>query len=111
MRRPQPLVPRYLRFDVPERVAADGTVLLPLDEARVRQLARELKQQHVQAVAVGLLHSYLRPAHAERIRDILADALPGRSEERRVGIEWGSTGRSRWWREHVKKKTVEGEKG
>ena len=77
MRRPQPLVPRWLRFDVPERVAADGSVLIPLDEARVREIATEIKRQDVQAVAVGLLHSYLSPAHEERIREILSDKLPG----------------------------------
>jgi len=77
MRRPQPLVPRWLRYDVPERVAADGSLLLPLDEARVRSLATELKRQDVQAVAVGLIHSYLRPAHEVRIREILAETLPG----------------------------------
>lgn len=77
MRRPQPLVPRWLRYDVPERVAADGSVLLPLDESRVRELAEELKRQDVQAVAVGLLHSYVRPDHELRVREILGEVLPG----------------------------------
>lgn len=77
MRRPQPLVPRWLRFDVPERVAADGSVLLPLDEVRVREIGEELGRQEVEAVAVGLLHSYLRPAHEERIRQVLTEVLPG----------------------------------
>jgi N-methylhydantoinase A len=77
MRRPQPLVPRWLRFDVPERVAADGSLLLALDEGRVREVAAELQRQDVEAVAVGLLHSYLRPAHEQRIREILGEALPG----------------------------------
>jgi N-methylhydantoinase A len=35
---PKPLVPRHLRFDVPERIAADGSVLQPLDEEFVRRL-------------------------------------------------------------------------
>lgn len=76
MRCPQVLVPRWLRFDVPERVAADGSLLIPLDESRVRAVAAEMRRQEVRAVAVGLLHSYMKPAHEARIREILAEELP-----------------------------------
>ena len=40
--KPLPLVPRRWRFPVPERMSADGEVLLPLDEGAVRGLARRL---------------------------------------------------------------------
>ena len=52
MERPDPLVSRDLRFGVPERVAADGAVLMPLDEQAVRQVAIELRQHKIEAVAV-----------------------------------------------------------
>ena len=45
MERPEPLVPRYWRFGVPERMAADGSVMLPLDEAAFEGLARELEAE------------------------------------------------------------------
>jgi len=77
MERPKPLVPRYRRHTVPERVAADGVVLLPLDEDAVRALVPTLKEQKVEAVAVCLLHSYANPAHEIRISEILRDAMPG----------------------------------
>jgi N-methylhydantoinase A len=76
MRCPQVLVPRWLRFDVPERVAVDGSLLIPLNESRVRAIAAEMRQREVGAVAVGLLHSYMSPAHEVRIREILAEELP-----------------------------------
>ena len=76
MERPKPLVPRFRRHTVPERIAADGSVLLGLDEAAVRALIPVLKEQKVEAVAVCLLHSYANPAHEIRVGEILRDGLP-----------------------------------
>jgi N-methylhydantoinase A len=76
MERPEPLVPRDLRFGVPERVAADGAVLLPLDEQAVRKLASELKRLKIEAVAVCFLHSFTNEAHERRAGAILAEELP-----------------------------------
>ena len=61
--KPPPLVPRRLRLPVPERLAADGRVLLPLDEAAVEALAPRLRAEGVEAIAVGFLHSFVNPAH------------------------------------------------
>ena len=77
MERPKPLVPRYRRHTVPERIAADGSVLLPLDEAAVAALVPVLKEQKVDAVAVSFLHSYANPAHECRAGEILRAAMPG----------------------------------
>src|SRR5579884_1691883 len=73
---PPPLVPRRLRFPVPERIDARGRVLTPLDEAAVAQIAGRLAELGVEAVAIGFLHSFTNPAHEERTRDILAPLLP-----------------------------------
>src|SRR6266700_6907813 len=62
---PQPLVPRYLRFDVPQRTLADGTTLQELDIAFVERLTRELVAYGIEAVAITFLHSFAHP-HAER---------------------------------------------
>ncbi len=69
------LVPRPLRFTVRERIAADGSVLLPLDDAGVERAARQMLEAGVEAVAVGLLHSYAHPGHERRVRDILQRVL------------------------------------
>ncbi|WP_420609192.1 hydantoinase B/oxoprolinase family protein [Candidatus Poriferisodalis sp.] len=76
MRRPEPLVPRNHRIGIPERLAADGTVLLPLDENAVRAAAASLAADGVTSVAVGYLHSYLDARHEERTAEILAECWP-----------------------------------
>ncbi|MBP0466468.1 hydantoinase/oxoprolinase family protein [Roseomonas sp. PWR1] len=76
MERPEPLVPRPWRFEVPERVAADGTVLLPMDEAAVDRIGAAAKAAGVEALAVCFLHAYQNPAHEARARQILARYLP-----------------------------------
>ena len=73
---PKPLVPRYLRFDVPERVTADGTVLTPLDEDFVRSLVAELRDKGVRAVAVCYLNSFRNPAHERRTQELIAEVAP-----------------------------------
>jgi len=73
---PEPLVPRYLRLPVPERLDNEGAVLLPLDEHAVLDLVPLLKREGVQSIAVGFLHAFVNPAHERRVRDLLADALP-----------------------------------
>jgi len=75
--KPEPLVPRTLRFTVPERVDAKGAVRLALDEKAVEALAGTLKEKGVEAVAVGFLHSYANPDHEKRAGAILAAKLPG----------------------------------
>ena len=75
--RPAPIVPRHLRWPVTERVNYLGEVLVPLDEDSVRGLIPRFERHGIEAVAVGLLHSYANPAHERRVGEILAAALPG----------------------------------
>jgi N-methylhydantoinase A len=72
-----PLVRRSWRFEVNERLKADGSVHEELDEAQVRALARQLKARGVEAVAILLLHSYRNPMHEQRVKAIFADEMPG----------------------------------
>ncbi|MGZ8490034.1 MAG: hydantoinase/oxoprolinase family protein, partial [Candidatus Binatia bacterium] len=73
---PKPLVPRHLRFDVPERMAADGTVLTPLDESFVRRLVAELREKGIKAIGVCYLNSFRNPAHEKRTAEIIAEVAP-----------------------------------
>ena len=75
-RKPPPLVERRLRFELDERVTADGTVVRPLDEAECRSLAARLRETGIESIAVCFLHSYLYPEHEERVGAILAEELP-----------------------------------
>ena len=74
--KPRRPVPPARVLEVVERVGPGGTVLLPLDEASVRDAAGTLPQLDVQAVAVCLLHSFAYPAHERRVAELLRAALP-----------------------------------
>ena len=74
--KPAPLVPSALRMEVTERVAADGSIVTPLDEEAVLVAAGALRAAGVEAVAVCLLHSYLAPEHERRIGALLGSELP-----------------------------------
>lgn len=75
--KPRPLVPRALRFTVPERVDVMGKVWIPLDEAALRAVAARLVAAKIEAVAVAFIHAYANGAHEQRAREILAEAAPG----------------------------------
>jgi N-methylhydantoinase A len=72
----QPLVPRFLRFTVPERMRLDGVVLKALDESAMDDIASSLAEHNIEAVAVGFLHAYANPAHEQRVRELLLRRLP-----------------------------------
>src|SRR5579871_1656479 len=72
----EPLTPRSLRFEVPERLRADGSIHRELDEQRVQHIAAQLRERGVEAVAIILLHSYRDPRHEARVREIVQAALP-----------------------------------
>jgi N-methylhydantoinase A len=74
--KPKPLVPRALRFTVPERVDVHGEVRVPLDESAVNRLATPLREAGVESVAFAFLHSYANPAHEQRAAAVLKAALP-----------------------------------
>ncbi len=77
MLKPPPLVPRDLRFGIPERMDGRGNILIPLDEGAVRTLAPKLKAAGVESIAIGYMHAYLDGKHERRTGDILAGMLPG----------------------------------
>ncbi|KFZ79922.1 methylhydantoinase [Amycolatopsis sp. MJM2582] len=73
---PTPLVPRHLRFDVPERILADDTVHTGLDEEYVARLGRELDARGIDAVAICFLHAFTNPAHERRAAEVLKEVAP-----------------------------------
>ena len=75
--RVDPLVPRTLIEEIPERVDARGQVLMELDEAAVRAAGHRLRLAGVEAIAVAFLHSYLNPTHERRARELLSESCEG----------------------------------
>ncbi len=74
--KPAPLIPRRCIEEVPERLGADGSVLLPLDETATRRAVRALRSRGVSSIAVCLLHAYANPAHERRVGEIIAEEAP-----------------------------------
>jgi N-methylhydantoinase A len=71
----RPLVPRYLRRGIAERILADGSVLIPLDQAEARRQLAVLARCEVAGVAICLLNSYVNRAHEERLRELTHEVL------------------------------------
>ncbi|WP_338549859.1 hydantoinase/oxoprolinase family protein [Roseovarius phycicola] len=71
-----PIIPRDLRLEVPERVDASGTVVIPLDEAAVREAAERLLKAGCESVVVHFLHAYANPDHERRAAEVLAEIWP-----------------------------------
>jgi 5-oxoprolinase (ATP-hydrolysing)/N-methylhydantoinase A len=74
---PEPLVPRRRRIEVAERVAHDGRIIIPLDEAAVRAEGARLVAEGCTAIAVCFLHAYTNPGHEQAAGRILRQAFPG----------------------------------
>ncbi|SVB54734.1 uncharacterized protein METZ01_LOCUS207588, partial [marine metagenome] len=74
--RPDPLIPRYLRLEVTERISSAGEIITPLFEDEVWKCVDILRREEVQSVAVCLINSYTNPTHENRIKSILQDGLP-----------------------------------
>ncbi len=72
-----PLAPRRLIFEIDERIDANGAIIRPLDEAQARGVIKSLADHGVEAVAVCTLFSTVNPAHEKRLRELLAELLPG----------------------------------
>ena len=77
LKKPAPLAERRLRFDVPERMLADGRVWRPLDQACLRAICADLRVEAVEAVAICFLHAYTNPAHEMAALEIVKESLPG----------------------------------
>src|SRR5215472_6793916 len=70
--KPEPLVPRHLRLEVPERMQADGHVRRRLDTRAVEAKARALVKAGVTSIAVVFLHSYANPRHEDQAARLIA---------------------------------------
>ncbi|MBV2359224.1 hydantoinase/oxoprolinase family protein [Thalassococcus sp. CAU 1522] len=76
---PVPIVPRKDRLTLKERVAANGEVLLPLDQAEIDAMVRTVLDGGYEAVAIGLIHAYANNSHEVAMARALRAAAPGLS--------------------------------
>ena len=71
----RPLVPRYLRRGITERIRADGAIHVALDEAQAREQLGVLRRCNVQGVAICLLNAYTNDVHERRLRELVREEL------------------------------------
>ena len=76
-RKHTPLIGRDMRFEIMERIDAQGTVLIKLDEAQVRAVVAQAVAQGAEAIAILFLHSYRNPMHEQRAKEIIEKEFPG----------------------------------
>jgi N-methylhydantoinase A len=74
--KPAPLVPRSWIREATERIAFDGEVLTPLDEAELRATVRALAKDGITSLAVCFLHAYANPTHERRAAEIVRQEAP-----------------------------------
>src|SRR3954447_21877868 len=72
-----PYVPRFLTWEIGERIDSEGDVFRPLDEASVERAIDEARGLGAEAVAVSLLWSIVNPAHELRIGELLEERWAG----------------------------------
>ena len=97
--KPEPFVPRSLRFEVAERVNARGDVLTPLVLSDLDAIAEACRNAKVEAVAICFLHSYAHPEHERAAASYLREKLP------RVPVS-ASSEITNEWREYERSSTV-----
>ena len=73
---PSTLIPRHRRFEISERIGADGSIVVPLAEAEIEGLIADLRAVKVDSIAVALLFSFLNPEHEHRLGQRLRAAFP-----------------------------------
>jgi len=76
MERPKPLVPRHLRLGIKERIAADGSILIPLDMRSVEEAVVKCREEKVEAIAIGFLHCYANDEHEKSVKSFIQKTLP-----------------------------------
>src|SRR5579875_1287386 len=94
--KPTPFVPRYLTFEVRERIAGDGSVMVPLNSEDVKKATLELLKENVESICVSFLNSYIDPTHEIKAGNVIREIL--KSENRNdvhltlsheISREWG----------------------
>src|SRR5690606_18667128 len=74
--RPEPLIPREHVLEVTERMRADGTTFIPIDEASIEKAAKSAQKLGLDGLVVCLMHSYRNPMHEVQVRDALQRVAP-----------------------------------
>lgn len=76
VRKPEPLVERYRRLEIDERLDRNGIPIIEPDLSTIEQMVVELRDSGVKAVAIGFLHSYRNSEHEKAVRELIGRVAP-----------------------------------
>lgn len=76
-RKPEPLIPRYLRREAKERTLYDGSILIQLDMNELKNTVKELISEGVESIAICFLHAYANPENERCALAAIQEAAPG----------------------------------
>jgi N-methylhydantoinase A len=74
--KPPVLVPRYLRREIDERIAYDGSIVKKLNRKAAKTVLRELLSSDIDALAICFLHAYANPVHERQIKELAQEINP-----------------------------------
>lgn len=75
-KKPEPLVPRYLRLEVNERVMSDGTILKDLNFEDIDKVVQAFIKEGVESIVISYINSYVNPLHETKTRDYILKNYP-----------------------------------
>lgn len=75
-KKPEPLVPRYLRLEVNERVMSDGTVLKDLNFEDIDKVVQAFIKEGVESIVISYINSYVNPLHETKTKDYILKNYP-----------------------------------
>jgi N-methylhydantoinase A len=102
-RKPEQFVPRHLTSWVKERITADGSVVIPVNEDEMRNAAGELIEKGCQSIAVSFINSYANPEHEKKAERIVKEEMEKRGKRAHVTL---SSELSSEWREYERTSTA-----
>ncbi|MGD2086665.1 MAG: hydantoinase/oxoprolinase family protein [Candidatus Aminicenantes bacterium] len=73
----EPLVSRYLRYPVEERLDYKGDTVAALKEQDILEAVQLFKKEEVEAVAICFMNSFANPHHEARAAEIVKEQFPG----------------------------------
>ncbi|MCD6244008.1 MAG: hydantoinase/oxoprolinase family protein, partial [Candidatus Korarchaeota archaeon] len=74
--KPRPLIPRRDRYEVEERIGANGSVILPLNMREAFNVVESICREKYDVVAISFLHSYINPIHERKMKELITERCP-----------------------------------
>ncbi|WP_048197491.1 hydantoinase/oxoprolinase family protein [Methanocaldococcus sp. FS406-22] len=74
--KPKPLIKRRDRYEVEERIDANGNIIIPLNEEELQKIAEIIKKRGYEVVVISFLHSYKTPIHEKKAKEIIKNLCP-----------------------------------